>query len=244
MNTSPSSLSYHREVNNLPLKKLEPASFAGPQLADEFGCMEYQGVGEPGNPMTTYSFHPGKPADVMQGVLAFENIRFPDAADMALRVAPLDPPFLKAVINCMIGRKPLEIIYTNDIHGAMLPMTNKEGAREGGIAYVAGKVGELRYNSGGNSLVLDGGDWGQGTMESNMSKGLVMTEIMNTIGYDAMEIGNHEFDWGPLNLQKIIQAARVPLLGANIIHSDGTSLDGVNPWVMKEVNGIKVGIIG
>jgi 2',3'-cyclic-nucleotide 2'-phosphodiesterase (5'-nucleotidase family) len=152
---------------------------------------------------------------------------------------------VSAAISCMIpGIKQFDIIYTNDIHGAMSPISTKEGKLEGGMAFVAGKIDELRQEARGNSLLLDGGDWGQGTMESNLSKGLVMTEIMNAIGYDAMEVGNHEFDWGPSHLNTIVGKMRVPLLGANIASSDGTPLGGVSPSVIKTIDGVKVGIIG
>ncbi len=161
------------------------------------------------------------------------------------RIMPTAPGPVPAALTIVFPEiRQMDIVYTNDIHGVMGPISTKEGKLEGGMAFVAGKIDELRQEAHGNSLVLDGGDWGQGTMESNMSKGRVMTKIMNAIGYDAMVIGNHEFDWGPANLRSIIDIAKVPLLGANIACSDGTPLNGLSSSIIKTIDGVKVGIVG
>jgi 5'-nucleotidase / UDP-sugar diphosphatase len=161
------------------------------------------------------------------------------------RIMPTVPGPVKATLTIVFPESsPLDLVYTNDLHGAISPMKNKDGGLEGGMAYVARKISELKEEAGGHALVLDGGDWTQGTMESNLSKGRVMTDIMNSIGYDAMEIGNHEFDWGPQNLTQLIEHTKVPLLGANIANTDGAPLKGVNPSIIRTIDGVKVGILG
>jgi len=138
----------------------------------------------------------------------------------------------------------VDIIYTGDIHGSMTPLPTKEGGTAGGISYMAGLIRELERENAGHTILVDVGDWGQGSLESNMDKGRTMLEAMNAVGYDAVQIGNHEFDWGREGLEKLLPEVRFPLLGANILKEDGKFLDGVKPYIIKEVNGIKVGIIG
>ena len=136
----------------------------------------------------------------------------------------------------------LNIIYTTDIHGAMTPMPTKDGGQIGGVSYMAGVINEFKKE--GNYILVDAGDWGQGTMESNLSHGKVMTNVMNELHYDAIEIGNHEFDWGRQAFDDIIKEAKVPVLCSNIVTEKGELLPGVRPYVIKEVDGVKVGIVG
>jgi 2',3'-cyclic-nucleotide 2'-phosphodiesterase (5'-nucleotidase family) len=141
--------------------------------------------------------------------------------------------------------KTLSVIYTNDIHGAITPMKDDKnpGAHVGGVAYAGSLVKELKNKSEGNYVLLDGGDWGQGSYESKLTKGKTMVDVMNNMGYDAGEIGNHEFDWGRAALKDMIDEAKFPVLGANILEN-GNIIEGVKPYTIKEVNGLKVGIIG
>ena len=122
-------------------------------------------------------------------------------------------------------------------------MTKTPGQHVGGVAYVGSLVKELKNNSEGNYVLLDGGDWGQGSYESKLTKGKTMVDVMNNLGYDAGEIGNHEFDWGRAALKDMIDEAKFPVLGGNILEN-GNIIEGVKPYTMKEVNGFKIGIIG
>jgi len=170
--------------------------------------------------------------------------------------------------------KEVNIIYTGDIHGAISPMPDKEKGEVGGAAYLAGAIKhekekalevmtlvldpdptaeemfELTENpvyrvvTEKQSIVLDAGDWGQGTLESNNTQGKTMMEVMNTIKYDALEIGNHEFDWGRQALEESLAMARVPVLCSNIFKEDGKLLDGVKPYIIKTIDGLRIGVIG
>jgi len=141
--------------------------------------------------------------------------------------------------------KTVSVIYTNDIHGAITPSKDDKnpGGLTGGVAYVGSAVKELKDKAQGNYVLLDGGDWGQGSYESKLTKGKTMIDVMNNLGYDAGEIGNHEFDWGRAALKDMIDEAKFPVLGGNVLE-EGKLIDGIKPYTIKEVNGLKIGIIG
>ena len=107
----------------------------------------------------------------------------------------------------------------------------------GGIPYLATKVHELRKEK--PTLLLSAGDMIQGNNWANLFQGESVIEWMNEMRFDAMVLGNHEFDFGQEVLKKRISEARFSVLGANI-----EGLDHLKPYVIKELKGIKVAIIG
>ncbi|RKZ85701.1 MAG: NAD nucleotidase [Candidatus Parabeggiatoa sp. nov. 1] len=114
----------------------------------------------------------------------------------------------------------------------------------GGFARVATKINALR-NSLANPLVLHGGDALQGTLYYTLFKGDADVKLMNTVGFDAFELGNHEFDDGNAVLANFLKQATFPALAANIDFSKSPDLKGlVKPYLIKEVGGEKVGLIG
>lgn len=145
-------------------------------------------------------------------------------------------------------RQELTILHTNDLHGHVYPWTGWEGDLEGktlgGLDRLAGAVKQVRESVGGDRvLLLDAGDAIGDTRIATETKGQAIIEIMNTIGYDAMVIGNHELDFTQQTLKERIQQARFPILAANIV--DGKSnTHFAKPFVVKTVNGIKIGILG
>ncbi len=144
--------------------------------------------------------------------------------------------------------KTLNIIYTNDIHGTILPVEDKKNylVREpfGGVSYMGTIIRNLKKKTEGSNLLLDGGDFAQGSYESSMTKGKTMIEVMNNLGYDAIEIGNHEFDWSREALENMVGEAKCPVLGGNVVNEQKRLLNGIVPYTIKEVNGFKIGIIG
>lgn len=130
----------------------------------------------------------------------------------------------------------LTIVHTNDTHSRILSSNN-----EIGFAKIASKVKEIR-NSKENVLVLDAGDTFHGQTISTLVKGESVVEVMNTIQYDAMVPGNHDFNYGQGRLLELVQMTKFPIIAANIIKADGATL--LDPYVIKEFNGIKVGIFG
>lgn len=157
---------------------------------------------------------------------------------------------LFALSACERGNHlPICILHTNDVHGHIAP-ERVEGWRErsGGAAVLAGCVRAIRaedQKSGVPTLLLDAGDIFLGTPEGNVSRGQAMTEIMNAVGYDAMAVGNHEFDLGLDALEKLAASARFPFLGANVVSSaTGRQPAFLKPYLIKECGALRVGIIG
>jgi 5'-nucleotidase / UDP-sugar diphosphatase len=134
--------------------------------------------------------------------------------------------------------REVRILHLNDLHGFADPY-KPFGSNEllGGIAYLATKADQLRQEK--PSLLLSAGDMIQGSNWANFFQGQSVIELMNAMKFDAMEVGNHEFDFGQDVLKKRISEAAFPVLGANVV-----GIEGLRPFVIKETNGIKIAIIG
>lgn len=139
----------------------------------------------------------------------------------------------------------LTILETNDTHAHLEPFKYRNSENlSGGIASRATLIKSIRAKNK-NILLLDAGDFSQGTLYYNLYKGYPDLDIMKTIGYDAIELGNHEFDEGSAKLEKLIQSTTTPILCSNIKFKNSEYLNTrVKPYIIKDVNGLKVGIIG
>jgi 2',3'-cyclic-nucleotide 2'-phosphodiesterase (5'-nucleotidase family) len=126
----------------------------------------------------------------------------------------------------------------NDFHGFASPYT-PFGSDEmiGGIAYLSAKANKLRAEK--PSLLLAAGDMIQGNNWANLTQGESVIKLMNMMRFDAMVVGNHEFDFGQDVLKKRIAEAEFPVLGANV-----EGLEVLKPYVIKEISGIRVAILG
>lgn len=131
----------------------------------------------------------------------------------------------------------LVIVHTNDVHGRAVQA-------EDILGYTA--VAALRdalVAEGAEVLLLDAGDASQGMPIVNMSKGEAAMDFMNAVGYDAMALGNHEFDWNSENALHLVDRANFPVLGANIVvRSTGEPF--VEQHVVFEKAGRKIGVFG
>lgn len=131
----------------------------------------------------------------------------------------------------------LTVMHTNDMHGFF-----NYGKYDGmGAALLKAKIDEVRALTD-NSLLLDGGDALQGHNLVTLSEGENGVTIMEALGYDAMGIGNHEFDYGSAQLEALMAMNDVPMLSANIKKADNT--DFATPYMIKEMDGYTVGIFG
>lgn len=139
----------------------------------------------------------------------------------------------------------LTILTINDFHGAL-----EETNGEYGIARLANNFAEVTKNSEA-TVIISAGDMFQGTAISNYDHGKTFIDIMNEMKFDAMALGNHEFDWG-LEVMQAYQdgdksngEANFPFLGCNIIEkSTGQLPKGVKEYQIIERGGLKIGIIG
>ncbi len=147
----------------------------------------------------------------------------------------------------------LTVLFTNDIHGGIdrsgATFMNREfppplGGGASAAAYIE-KQRERAREEGGYVLVIDQGDIFQGTPVGNYRKGEAVVEYFNHIGLDLWTVGNHDFDEGSENLWKLIKMSEMPVLSANLVWAEtGEPVEYVQPYVIKDYDGIKVAIIG
>ena len=141
--------------------------------------------------------------------------------------------------------KEIIILQTSDVHSRIEPI-NQKGDRnydEGGFVRRATFLDQFRKEHK-NVLLFDCGDISQGTPYYNMFRGEVEVKLMNEMGYDAMTIGNHEFDFGLDNMARLFRMAHFPVVCANY-DVTGTVLEGlVKPYVVLERGGMKIGVFG
>ncbi len=113
----------------------------------------------------------------------------------------------------------VRVLETTDFHGAILPGARdpRTGRAWGGSAVLAAYLDSLRGENPEGTVLVDGGDLFQGTMISNLQYGRPIVEQMNVLGYTAVAIGNHEFDWSVDTLARRLSELRAAPLGANIV---------------------------
>ncbi len=142
---------------------------------------------------------------------------------------------------------PITILHMNDLHGHIIPYLDKtirDDQKVSGAAYFAAVIQHERAKNPAGTLLLSAGDMFQGTPISNVFKGEPVMEVMNALHFDAMALGNHEFDWGRDALQQLRTAAKFPFLAANIITADGGGLEGTKPYILLNRRGINIAVIG
>ncbi|HEX7613871.1 MAG TPA: bifunctional UDP-sugar hydrolase/5'-nucleotidase [Thermoanaerobaculia bacterium] len=146
-------------------------------------------------------------------------------------------------------RVTVTILQTADLHGHLLPWDYQRAQpADEGLARVASRIAAIRKETP-NVLLLDAGDTIQGTPieflhAKNPSKGRdPMAEAMSTLGYDAMSVGNHEFNFGLAVLRKAQKESSFPWLSSNTRNvSDGSA--AFPEYLVKTVAGIRIGILG
>jgi 5'-nucleotidase len=189
-----------------------------------------------------------KSALVLVWLAACSQAAGPTADHHTLPAAPAVPPQVKP------GAVTLSIIGTNDLHGALerLPL----------FAGFIANLRAARAADGGGVLLVDGGDMFQGTLESNLTEGADVVRAYNYMGYAAVAVGNHEFDYGPEGpaviaatstddprgaLKARAREAKFPFVVSNIMDvATGARIAWPNmpARTLVEVAGVKVGIIG
>ena len=159
-----------------------------------------------------------------------------------------------AALLCMVSTtvalaqgKQLVILHTNDTHSTVYPLNPTLGdtliAGRGGYLRRMKMIEEERAKSP-KLLLIDSGDFSQGSPYYNLYQGEVEVKLMNMMKYDAATIGNHEFDFGLENMAKIFKMADFPILCANYDFT-GTVLEGiVKPYTIIKRDGVKIGLFG
>ena len=143
------------------------------------------------------------------------------------------------------GRIRLTVFHTNDIHGWILSRPDSKTKKPvGGMATAAQLVKDFRA-TGQPMLLVDDGDFFQGTPEGSIPRGKSMVELFNAMGYDAVTLGNHEFDYGLDVVKALTAEIRAPVVDSNILNAaTGLPVDFVKPYVIKDFGKFKVGIFG
>ena len=141
--------------------------------------------------------------------------------------------------------KQLVILHTNDTHSTIMPLNpnldNKDLAGRGGFLRRVNLIKEERSQHP-NLLLFDSGDFSQGSGYYTLFKGEVEIGLMNQMGYDAVTIGNHEFDFGMENMAKLFRMATFPIVCSNY-DCTGTILEGlVKPYITLKREGVKIGV--
>ncbi|MCM1988603.1 5'-nucleotidase C-terminal domain-containing protein [Oceanirhabdus seepicola] len=144
----------------------------------------------------------------------------------------------------------LTLLGTSDLHGATNSWSYENDKDYGnvGLERVSTIYKTIKAENP-NTLLLDVGDTIQGSImtddlyNSNADEKQPMIDLMSFIGYDAMTLGNHEFNFGTALIKKFEKEASFPILSANTYYKeDGSNF--VKPYVIKEVAGVKIGILG
>ena len=144
------------------------------------------------------------------------------------------------------GRKLL-ILHTNDTHSCILPLNPNLAdtvvAGRGGFLRRIAMLNEERKQNP-DLLLFDSGDFSQGSPFYTMFKGDVEIGLMNRMRYDAVTIGNHEFDFGLENMARLFRMAEFPIVCSNYDFT-GTPVEGtVKPYIIIKRAGVRIGVLG
>ena len=161
---------------------------------------------------------------------------------------------LSAGAAAAAGEYQLTILHTNDAHARFEPISafdsgcseadNAEGKCFGGTARMVTAIEAAKARTN-NYILVDGGDQFQGSLFYTYYKGAVAAEMMNKLGYDAMTVGNHEFDDGPEVLKGFVESVGFPILMSNADISGEAMLAGaIQKSVIIERGGERLGLIG
>ncbi len=164
-------------------------------------------------------------------------------------ICRLAAAFACLALAAAVSASTLTILHTSDLHGHVVPHDEPADRDFGeGLARVATAVRTVRAE-GRPLLLLDSGDTVQGAPAQALvfsgaipDAGDPTVRAMNLVGYDAMAVGNHEFDFGLPRLMKSRREARFPWLSANILLEDGKP--AFAPFIVKTVAGARIGILG
>jgi len=163
--------------------------------------------------------------------------------------SPVDSVSIGQSMDSESNSVKINILHINDIHGAVEPMMDPNisyASPVGGLAYAKAVVDSEREKDPQGTLLLNAGDIAEGSMVAYLTKGKVVTDILKEMKFDAIALGNHDFAWGQGYLRNLVQGLEdTPFVAANITTvSDGQTINGVKPYIIKDVKGVKVAIIG
>lgn len=140
------------------------------------------------------------------------------------------------------GYTLIDIYGLNDFHGALARI---DDSNHPGVARLNKFLINKRDENKGGTVFLASGDMWQGSADSNITRGKIVNESMNYMGFEAMAIGNHEYDWGQDQIRANKAESDFAYLGANIVKkSDKENPDYVDPSFIITRDDINIGVIG
>jgi 5'-nucleotidase len=139
----------------------------------------------------------------------------------------------------------ITILHTNDVHSHIhpLPLSDPKYPGQGGVSRRAALIQKIR-NEEKNVLLLDSGDFFQGTPYFNYFGGELELKLMSEMGYHATTLGNHDFDNGLEGLEKQLVHAQFPIICSNYDFEDTPLKNKTLPYKTFEMDGVKIGIFG
>ena len=153
---------------------------------------------------------------------------------------------VSALYSCVFpAKKTLTIIHVNDTHSHFEPVRQEDGSMLGGVIERAAFIDSVRKADGAeNVLLLHAGDFNQGSSYYTQLRGELEIQTINAMGYDAVALGNHEFDDGIEDLARRLALCNSPVVCANYDFSTFELGQYVKPYTIVKKAGLKIGIIG
>ncbi|MBR6346075.1 MAG: metallophosphoesterase [Bacteroidales bacterium] len=148
-------------------------------------------------------------------------------------------------LTCCSRHGQLTIIHLNDTHSHFEPLRSGADDGRGGVIERAAFIDSMRTARGkDNVLLLHAGDFSQGTTYFSELDGDLEIEALNTLGYDVVTLGNHEFDKGLEDLGRRLAALNCPVVVCNYDFSPFEAGKYITPYTILKRGGLKVGVIG
>lgn len=148
-------------------------------------------------------------------------------------------------LQILATAQDLVILHTNDVHSHIDPVRSGAEAGLGGVIERAACVDSIRQAVGKrNVLLMDAGDFSQGTSYFTLLKGDVEVDVMNAMGYDVVCLGNHEFDNGLEELARRVRRLDCPVVCANYDFRSPELEKLIRPYCILRRGGMKIGVIG
>lgn len=153
--------------------------------------------------------------------------------------------FLLSSVSAIAQEKvKITILHTNDTHSQVEPSdkSNSKAPDMGGYARRMGVIEQIRVEEK-NVLLLDAGDFWQGSPYFNYFNGRMEIDAMNRMKYDAVTFGNHEFDNGVDTLAAVMREAKFPIISSNYTFENPALANIVKPYIVLNVDGVHIGIM-
>ncbi|MCX7758276.1 MAG: bifunctional metallophosphatase/5'-nucleotidase [bacterium] len=158
-----------------------------------------------------------------------------------MRIVTLVLVFLFLIL--IIFARDVNIVHINDFHGRLVPQVQKVykeySYTVAGAEYISSIIRNIRQNNE-NVFLFDAGDFSAGTIYSNLSQGMSVVDFYNYLGFDAVVIGNHEFDFGYEAFAKMVKGLSTNVLCANA----DPIFENTKPFVVLNKYGLNIAVVG